>query len=373
MGASLMTDTNNSYAESGVDYSAMDPIKVLAQKRAAQTAGNLSTFNASEIFASRGESAYVWEEADSYRSLVIEGLGTKNLVADAMRAYGDKTYYDQIAQDTIAMVVNDLIVVGALPQVVNAYFAIGDSNWMKDEQRASDLINGWAHACDLSGATWGGGETPTLKGIVNPETIDLGGSAVGIISDKKNLVLGDKLAAGDNIVFIKSSGIHANGLTLARKIGDEQTEGYATKLSDGRMYGEALLTPTPIYVPIVRALQNERIDVHYMVNITGHGWRKLMRATKDLSYVIDTIPEVPTEFSFIQEKAGISDQEMYGNFNMGAGFAIYVAEPDAQKVVDTATAQGFTALIAGKVEDGPKQVTITPKNITFTGDTLEVR
>ncbi len=363
----------NTYAESGVDYSAMDPIKVLAQQKAAGTAANLAQFNASELSASRGESAYVWEEGDAYRSLVIEGLGTKNLVADAMRKFGDKTYYDAIAQDTIAMVVNDLIVVGALPQVVNAYFAIGDSNWMKDEQRAADLTNGWAAACNLAGATWGGGETPTLKGIISPETIDLGGSAVGIIADKNNLVLGDKLAAGDKIILIASSGIHANGLTLARKIGDEAAEGYATKLSDGRMYGEALLTPTPIYVPIVRALQQASVDAHYMVNITGHGWRKLMRATKDFSYVIDAVPDVPTEFTFIQQQAGISDQEMYGNFNMGAGYAIYVAEADAQKVVDIATGEGFSALIAGTVTDGPKQVTIIPKDITFSGDTLEVR
>lgn len=368
-----MTDTNNTYAQSGVDYSAMDPIKVLAQKKASGTAANLNASNAHEITASRGESAYVWEEADSYRSLVIEGLGTKNLVADAMRKYGDKTYYDAIAQDTIAMVVNDLIVVGALPQVVNAYFAIGDSNWMKDEKRATDLIGGWAAACNLAGATWGGGETPTLKGIISPETIDLGGSAVGIIADKNNLVLGDKLTAGDSIVLISSSGIHANGLTLARKIGDELPDGFATRLSDGRMYGEALLTPTPIYVPVVRALQQSSIDVHYMVNITGHGWRKLMRATKDLSYVIDSIPEVPTEFQFIQEQAGIDDKEMYGNFNMGAGYAIYVAESDAEKVVENAARQGFKAIIAGKVEDGPKQVIITPKNIIFAGDSLEVR
>jgi len=363
----------SSYAQSGVDYSAMDPIKVLAQKRAAQTAGNLAAFNAHEIAESRGESAYVWDEGDSYRSLVIEGLGTKNLVADNMRQYGEKTYYDAIAQDTIAMVVNDLIVVGALPQVVNAYFAIGDSNWMRDEKRAADLINGWAAACDLAGATWGGGETPTLKGIINPETIDLGGSAVGIIADKNNLVLGDKLTESDRIVLILSSGIHANGLTLARKIGSEVPDGFATKLSDGRSYGEALLVPTPIYVPIIRALQEADIDIHYMVNITGHGWRKLMRATKDFSYIIDTIPTVPTEFNFIQEQAGISDQEMYGNFNMGAGFAIFVPESVAQHVVDIAAAEGFSALIAGSVQKGPKQVTITPKDIVFAGDTLEVR
>jgi phosphoribosylformylglycinamidine cyclo-ligase len=368
-----VTESASNYAQSGVDYSAMDPIKVLAQKRAAQTAGNLAAFNAYEITESRGESAYVWDEGDTYRSLVIEGLGTKNLVADAMRQYGDKTYYDAIAQDTIAMVVNDLIVVGALPQVVNAYFAIGDSNWMKDEQRAADLINGWAKACDLSGAVWGGGETPTLKGIIKPETIDLGGSAVGIIKDKKNLVLGDKLVTGDKIIFIASSGIHANGLTLARHVADNAAEGYATRLSDERSYGEALLTPTPIYVPVVRALQLKHIDIHYMVNITGHGWRKLMRATKDFHYVIDTIPTIQTEFLFIQQQTSSSDEEMYGNFNMGAGYAIYVAESDAEKVVIAAKEQGFEAFIAGHVEDGPKQVTIRPKNITFSGDSLEVR
>jgi len=361
------------YANSGVDYSVMDPIKVLAQKKASETASNLSSFNATEVSASRGESAYVWDEGDSYRSLVIEGLGTKNLVADAMREFGDKTYYDAIAQDTIAMVVNDLIVVGALPQVVNAYFAIGDSNWMADEQRASDLINGWAHACDLSGATWGGGETPTLKGIVNPETIDLGGSAVGVIKDKKNLVLGDKLQSGDRIVLISSSGIHANGLTLARKIGDEIPEGYATKLTDGRSYGESLLTPTPIYVPLVREMQKSLIDIHYMVNITGHGWRKLMRATKPFTYVLENVPKVPIEFTFIQDKAEISNEEMYGNFNMGAGYAIYVSENDAEKVVQIANDSGFEAVIAGRVEDGEKRVIIEPLNITFQGDSLEVR
>jgi phosphoribosylformylglycinamidine cyclo-ligase len=365
--------TQDSYAKAGVDYSAMDPIKLLAQKKAAGTAHNHTAFGAEEVVASRGESAYVWEEADAYRALVIEGLGTKNLVADAMRQYGDKTYYDSIAQDTVAMVVNDLIVVGALPQVVNAYFAIGDSDWMKDEKRAADLINGWAHACELSEATWGGGETPTLKGIINPETIDLGGSAVGVINPKERLVLGDKLTAGDGIVMVASSGIHANGLTLARSVADGLKDGFNTKLDDGRSYGEALLSPTPIYVPLVRTLMEANIDIHYMVNVTGHGWRKLMRATKDLTYVVNTVPEVPNEFLFIQDQAKISDEEMYGNFNMGAGFAIYVPASEAEKVVELAKSVDFKAWIAGSVEAGPKQVKITPKNITFAGDSLELR
>lgn len=361
------------YSQAGVDYSTMDPIKVLAQKRAKGTAGNLDGFGFSEVGASRGESAYMWQEGDSYRALVIEGLGTKNLVADEMRAITNKTYYDQIAQDTIAMVVNDLIVVGALPQVVNAYFAIGDSNWMADEERAADLINGWAAACDLSGAAWGGGETPTLKGIINPDTIDLGGSAVGIIQDKSNLVLGDQLQDGDAIVLIASSGIHANGLTLARSIAADAKEGYATKLSDGRMYGEALLTPTPIYVSLVRALQEAKIPLHYMVNVTGHGWRKLMRASQPFSYIIDQVMPVPAEFTFIQEQAGVSESEMYGNFNMGAGFALYVPKQDAARAVAVARDAGHDAIIAGKVVSGPKRVRIESLDITFDGGSLGVR
>jgi phosphoribosylformylglycinamidine cyclo-ligase len=368
-----MAQTGQTYADSGVDYSAVDPIKVLAQKTAAGTAGNLQSFDAAEMAASRGESAYVWEEGDAYRSLVVEGLGTKNLVADAVRAFTGKTHYDTIAQDAIAMIVNDLIVVGALPQVVNAYFAIGDPDWMRDEERASDLIRGWGAACQLIGATWGGGETPVLKNIIEPSTIDIGGSAVGIINPKERLVLGDKLAAGDKIVLIESSGIHANGITFVRKLAEKNPKIYEEKLSDGRTFGEALLAPTHLYVALVRDLMEAGLDLHYMVNVTGHGWRKLMRAAADFTYTLDEVPPAPAEFGFMQERAGADDKEMYGNFNMGAGFAIYLPAGQAEKVVETAAKQGLKAWVAGTVEAGPKQVVIKPKNITFAGDSLEVR
>ena len=107
------------YQSTGVDYSAMDSFKRMAQLRARETSENLNYFGAKEVEASRGESAYVWEEQDSYRAFVIEGLGTKNKVADATRSITGRTHYDAIAQDTVAMIVNDLIVVGAEPQVVN--------------------------------------------------------------------------------------------------------------------------------------------------------------------------------------------------------------------------------------------------------------
>lgn len=361
------------YSQAGVDYSAMDPIKVLAQKTAKSTSKMLKEFGMNEISASRGESAYVWEEAGSYRALVVEGLGTKNLVADEVRKYSGKSHYDSIAQDTVAMIVNDLVVVGALPQVVNAYFAIGDSKWLLDKKRASDLVKGWAAACKKSGAVWGGGETPTLKGIIDPRTIDLGGSAVGIIKPKSQLVLGDKLAKGDAIVLIESSGIHANGITFVRSLAEKSSKIYQTKLPNGRTFGEAILTPTHLYVALVRGVMKAKIDIHYMSNITGHGWRKLMRASKDLSYVIREIPEPQPEFIFMQKCAGTSDKEMYGNFNMGAGFAIYLPKNQAQKVVSIASALKLRAWVAGEVESGPKQVLIKPKNITFSGDSLGVR
>ena len=368
-----MAKDQDSYSHSGVDYSKMDPVKLLAQSKAKSTAKNLKAFDAHEVVASRGESAYVWEEADSYRALVIEGLGTKNLIADEVRKLTGKTHYDAIAQDAIAMVVNDLIVVGALPQVVNAYFAVGNSDWLTDEVRAKDLINGWAKACDLAGAAWGGGETPTLKDIVEPQAIDLGGCAVGIIKDKNNLVLGDKLRAGDKVVLVESSGMHANGVTLIRSHAQKNPAIYAEKLPDGRLFGEALLTPTPIYVALVRSLQQAKIDLHYMVNITGHGWRKLMRANEAFTYSMDYLPEVQPEFAVIQKMSGVTEEEMYGNYNMGAGFALYVAAKDADKVVKTANQVGFKAWIAGDVEAGPKQVIIKSKKITFSEESLGVR
>lgn len=368
-----MAQSGQTYADSGVDYSAVDPIKVLAQKSAVITSDNLKAFGAAEMSASRGESAYVWEEGDVYRSLVVEGLGTKNLIADAVRPFTGKTHYDTIAQDAISMIVNDLIVVGALPQVVNAYFAIGDPDWMRDEERAGDLIRGWGAACQAIGATWGGGETPVLKNIVVPGTIDIGGAATGVIDPKERLVLGNKLAAGDAVVLIESSGIHANGITFVRSLAERDPDIYKQQLSDGRSFGEALLAPTHLYVALIRSLLEANLDIHYMVNITGHGWRKLMRATAEFSYVINELPPVPAEFDFMQEQAGADDTEMYGNFNMGAGFAVYVPASQASKVVELAAAQNLKAWVAGTVEEGPKQVIIKPKDITFSGNTLEVR
>lgn len=366
--------TELTYSAVGVDYKSLDPLKKLAQHQAGKTSGNLERFGVREVSASRGESAYVWEEKDSYRAFVIEGLGTKNLVADEVRKITKETYYDVMAQDTVAMIVNDLIVVGAQPQVVNAYFAVGSSDWFADEKRAEDLVNGWAAACNLAGAVWGGGETPVLSNIINPGMIDLSGAAVGIIKPKKNLILGEKLMAGDAIFLIESSGIHANGLTLARAVASKLPDGYRTLLPDGKTYGESLVIPTNIYAQLIRDFFKAGIDIHYMVNITGHGWRKLMRANKELSYVMDKIPEPQNIFKFIQKISGNNDREMYGNFNMGAGFAVFMPKKDvprAKKI--TGEKYNWWGEQAGVVEAGPKRVLIKPKNIVYKSKELEIR
>jgi phosphoribosylformylglycinamidine cyclo-ligase len=360
-----------SYASSGVKYELLDPIKKLAQKSALSTKSLLSPF--SEVSESRGESAYVWDEGLAYKAFVIEGLGTKNLVADEMEKGTGKTYYAEIAQDTVAMIVNDLLVVGAKPQVINAYFAVGDSQWMSNQKRSEALIKGWAKACELSGATWGGGETPTLKGVINPDTIDLGGACVGIIKPKKRLCLGDKLVAGDRIILIESNGIHANGLTLARTIAGKLKQRYLTQLSDGTTFGKALLKPTHIYARLVEQIYSQNVLPHYMVNITGHGWRKLMRAKQSFTYELDVIPPISPLFQFLKEQSGNDDKEMYGNFNMGAGFAIFVSKKDVTKVMTVAKNLKLKAWDAGDVKKGSKQVVIKPLNIIYTENELEVR
>ena len=232
------------YSSSGVNYSDIDPIKKLAQNFAQSTAVNLKKSGFSEISASRGESAYVWQQGNILMASVIEGLGTKNLVADAMKKSG-KTYYDVVAHDTVATIINDLVAVGAKPLSLHAYWAVGDSKWFGDKQRMKDLITGWKSACDMAGVSWGGGETPAYAGIINPETIDLAGSAVGIIKNKANLLTDKKIKAGDRIIFLKSNGINANGLSLARALAKKLPAGYSTKLKT-KTYGETLLTKSNI-------------------------------------------------------------------------------------------------------------------------------
>jgi phosphoribosylformylglycinamidine cyclo-ligase len=304
---------------------------------------------------------------------VIEGLGTKNLIADGMRKTTGKTYYDCIAHDTVATVINDLVTVGATPLVLHAYWAIEDNDWLYDKERMTDLITGWKKACDLAGVSWGGGETATMKQVVVRDTAEFGGSAVGIINSPKNLITDKKLKIGDRIILVKSNGVNANGISLTRAIAKKLVKGYATKLPSGKMYGEALLTKSNIYAKLVGDLQKANVDIHYISNITGHGLRKIMRARPKFTYLIENIFKPQEIFIFIQKQAGLNDDEMYQTYNMGMDYAIFVSAKDVSKTLSIVKKNKFKALDAGVVQKGEKQVMIKPKSLIFKGETLDLR
>ena len=362
-----------SYEQAGVDYGLIDPLKVAAQRAAAETGVQLAAHGFSEVLASRGESAYVVDVGPFYLASIVECLGSKALVADEMHRLTGRSYYAGIAQDTIAMAVNDLITVGATPLVVQAYWAAGGSEWFGDAQRAQALVAGWKQACETCGIAWGGGETPALAGIVADGRIDLAASCTGLVNPKSRLSLGDRLEAGDAIVLLASSGIHANGLSLARKLVERLPDGYLTTLADGSTYGEALLAPTTLYSPVTEALYRAGITPHYCANITGHGWRKLLRHPATFTYRIDQVPTVPEVLRFIQQQAGQDDHEAYGTLNMGAGFALFVAAEDARRTVEVAESQGVSAIVAGGVEAGNKQLLIEPLGVSYGDDALQLR
>jgi phosphoribosylformylglycinamidine cyclo-ligase len=366
------TDTL-SYEQAGVNYDLIDPLKVAAQRAAAATGAHLGAHGFSEIAASRGESAYVVDVGPFYLASIVECLGSKALVADEMARLTGKSYYEGIAQDTIAMAINDLITVGATPLVVQAYWAAGGSDWFGDATRAQALVAGWKKACDICGVAWGGGETPALAGIVEAGRIDLAASCTGLINPKERLSVGDRLGAGDAIVLLASSGIHANGLSLARKLAERLPQGYLTEVSPGLSFGEALLAPTVLYSPVTEALYRAGITPHYCANITGHGWRKLLRHPAELTYRITQVPEVTPVLKFIQQHAKQDDREAYSTLNMGAGFAIFVPADQAERTVEIAKAQGVQALMAGRVEAGAKQLVIEPLSITFGNEDLQLR
>lgn len=360
-----------SYYDS-VNYTVADPAKVLAQKAGQSTTKNLP-FGFSEVAGTRGESAYVFDMGTMYGALVQEGLGTKSLVAQAVYEETGQSYFGAIAQDTVATFVNDLISVGATPVVSNAYWSSSSYEWLADQKLTEDFISGWKAACDLGQIAWGGGETQSLPNMVVDGALELAGSAFGVIKPKKQLISEKNLQVGDAIVLLESSGVHANGISLIREIAKKLPHGYQTKLADGSRLGEAVLTPTHIYTTIVRELYKQGINVHYLSNITGHGWRKLMRASTPFTYAIDVLPPVAPIFDFIAKHTGNNQRDMYSNYNMGAGYALYLPVGQAQKAMDIARKCGFKSWLVGTIQKGPKRVVINPINVVYEGKSLGVR
>src|SRR5258708_6088922 len=365
-----------SYESSGVRYDQLDAFKRACQQAARTTAGELKAHGYAEPATTRGESAYLIEAADHFLAHVEEGLGTKNLVADAVYAATGKCFYDEIAIDAVATIVNDLITCGARPISVAMHAAVGDSGWFSDAVRRQALVDGWAEGCRRAGAVWGGGETPTLKGIINATTIVLAGSAIGKIEPKPQRITGD-VPDGHAIIFLPSTGVQTNGLSLCRLIADKLPQGYATPIGhgDNRSYGEALLAASAIYVDFVVKSQQAGVKLNYVAHGTGHGWRKLMRLEEPFVYEITEPHAIPVLFKFLMEAGRIELREAYATFNMGVGFAAYVAPSVVEATLAAAKAAGHEAWVAGRVkkQGGRKAVTIPSLGLAYEADTLQVR
>ena len=368
-----MSDSSSTYGTVGVDYDTLDAAKRAALAQALATSPMLEQHGGRAFDASRGEPAFVFEVNGQTMAIVLECLGTKSMIA---REFEEQTGIDRfadIAFDSVAAIVNDLICVGATPLVVNAYFATGSADWYGKGTRLDSLTSGWRAACEAAGATWGGGESPSLPGLIDPAEIELAGSAVGYVPTNISPILGDGLEAGDSIVLLASTGLHANGASLARKVAQESSDGLTTKLPRGRSLGEALLVPAPIYSGLIGALIEDGVPITYLSHVTGHGARKLMRARHDLTYVIETLPSVPEVLQFLVDHLRMDTREAFGTFNMGIGFAVYCKPEGAQEVVGRAAKMGLDATIGGRVEAGNKRVVLEPIDVEFGAEDLNLR
>ncbi|HVR04470.1 MAG TPA: AIR synthase related protein [Solirubrobacteraceae bacterium] len=417
-------DVHSAYRRAGVDYAVLDAGKRDALSEALATSHWLADAGpdagAQALDASRGEPAFVLRFAGSTLAFVLETLGTKSVLAreyektlfeiGAIARIGDAGHFADVAYDTVAAVLNDLICVGALPLVLNAYFATGSSEWYAHGERAQALLAGWRRACDDARCAWGGGESPALTGLIQREDIELAGSALGFVPPPGEPLLGERLAPGDEIVLVASSGLHANGASLARRVASELPEGLLTPLSDpaappgdrrsgeapgrpfgeapgsrfgeapgsrfatqpaGERFGETVLRPSVLYVELVRRLLAEPgLQLSYLSHITGHGLLKLMRPRRELTYRVGTLPPVPPVLAFLAERAGLDAPAAYSTLNMGAGFAVYCRPGQGARVVALAAELGLDALVAGAVEQGPRRVILEPVGVEFASDQL---
>lgn len=252
-------------------------------------------------------------------TLCTDGVGTKLLIAQEMERF------DTVGIDCIAMNVNDTICQGAEPIAFVDYLALE----RPDPVLMAEIGKGLQKGAELSNMTIIGGETATLGELVNG--FDLAGTALGFVR-KDEIVDGSRLAEGDKIIGIPSSGAHSNGYTLIRKVVEASGYDYQEELDFG-VLGDVLLEPTEIYtLRVLKALKE--YDIKGMAHITGGGLRNIKRIAPGSGYLIDEPLEPQPIFSFIQEHGGISDQEMYQTFNMGMGYCMVTSAEDAEGVAE---------------------------------------
>ncbi len=280
-----------------------------------------------------------------------DGVGTKLKIAFLL----DK--HDTIGIDCVAMCVNDIACAGGEPLFFLDYVACGKN----DPEKIAAIVGGVAEGCRQAGAALIGGETAEMPGFYPVDEYDLAGFAVGIV-DRKNMITGNSLKAGDVLIGLASSGIHSNGYSLVRKVFNMKEEALNTHYEVlGSTLGEALLTPTRIYVKALTALRNGNIAVKACSHITGGGfYENIPRMLNDSMHAYirkDSYP-IPPIFSMLAKDGSIEEKIMYNTYNMGIGMLLAVDKENADKAVELLKEAGETPYIVGEIKEGDKGVTL---------------
>ena len=282
-----------------------------------------------------------------------DGCGTKVKLAFIM----DK--HDTIGIDAVAMCVNDVACAGGEPLFFLDYIACGKNF----PEKIATIVSGVAEGCKQSGCALIGGETAEHPGLMPEDDYDLAGFAVGVV-DRKDIITGEKLADGDVLIGMASSGVHSNGFSLVRKVFENEMtkEGLATYYDElGTTLGEALIAPTRIYVKALKSIKDAGVTVKACSHITGGGFQEnIPRMLPEGKHAIvkkDSY-DIPAIFKLMQKKAGIAEDMMYNTFNMGLGMIVAVDPADVEKTMEAIKAAGDTPYVVGSIEDGEKGVTL---------------
>ena len=279
-----------------------------------------------------------------------DGVGTKLKIAFLMNKH------DTVGIDCVAMCVNDIICGGASPMFFLDYIACGKN----DPERIAQIVTGITEGCRQSECALVGGETAEMPGFYPVDEYDLAGFSVGIVDEEK-IIDGKKLAEGDVLIGLASTGVHSNGFSLVRKVFDVENTDLKAPMAelDGKSLGETLLAPTRIYVKAVKSLLKEGVDIHAISHITGGGFYenvpRMMTEGLTAQIQLDTFPRLPI-FNLIQAKGNIPDRDMYNTFNMGIGMILALPADQAEKALEVLKAAGETAYQIGKVVAGEDSV-----------------
>lgn len=280
-----------------------------------------------------------------------DGVGTKIKLAFLM----DK--HDTVGIDCVAMCINDVACAGGEPLFFLDYIACGKNY----PEKIAAIVGGVAAGCKQAGAALIGGETAEHPGLMPEDEYDLAGFAVGVV-DRKDLITGESIKAGDTLIGIASSGVHSNGFSLIRKVFEMTKESLNTYYDElGATLGETLLTPTRIYVKALKAVKDAGVTIKGCSHITGGGfYENIPRMLPEgVTAVVhkDSYP-IPPIFHLLQSKGGLEEKMMYNTYNMGLGMILAVDSADADKTLDALKAAGEAAYVIGEVEAGSREVVI---------------